>query len=1103
MRLISSICLIALTTSLWGQNNNFAIYSIEEGLAQSNVYSIVQDARGYLWMGTDAGVSRFDGNNFVTFNTKNALAGNVVRSMLEDSKGNLWFGTDEGITIYDGLKYTDITEDYGFGGSTVLSLIEDNDGNVWAGTDDGGVNRIRLKEDTIEVKNISTEFGLSSPFIFDIHEDDHGRIWLATYNGGLNILTNTNEDSVHVDASSTLLHLPTNTITDIEADADGDLWCATLDTGVFQIEFTSEGAANIRQYGFFTGAGAIWSITARSNGEIWIGTETMGVYRVYKEVEDHIEYTIYGEKEGLPPTIILAILEDDEGNMWLGSNGDGAIKFLGDVFAHYTVENGLGNNKVLNIQQDQLGGYWIATDGGGLTYMTIRDGHVDMSTLTVEDGLPSNFLNAVAIGNGENQNLWIATTKNGIVKYNGFEFFNYTRLDGLKNDRVYSIHVDRNGRVWCGTAEGISLFDGLKFRSVSMQAMLIEDDGVKAIVEGDDGIMWFGTAGALVEYAGEDSITTYDEVEGLYDKDVNALAIGRDGDIWIGTNGGGIYRFDVQREEELPISFVVGDDILSSGSVNSLYWQDATNLIVGTDKGFDRLTFNQEWEIIDYKNYDASDGFMGVECNDNALLVDESMFVWFGTVKGLTRYSPVLDQINLKPPKVHITDLKLFYKDVEWSEKGLKDEPWFNLPKETVLPYSDNHLTFYFTAISLKNSKKVRFQYMLEGRDFDWSPEGTDLKVSYSGLSPGSYVFKVKAKNADGMWSEATEFAFRIEPPWYQTTAFYIGAGVVLILLIWGFIKFRERRLKQEKMILEKKVEERTAEVVRQKEEIEAKNDEITDSINYASRIQEAILPLNDRMRELIPESFVLFKPKDIVSGDFYWMTNVERKVLFSAVDCTGHGVPGAFMSMIGTSLLNEVVNKEGHTEPAIILNEVREGIISSLKQRGAEGEQKDGMDMSLCALDINTGVLEFAGANNSLYIVRAEGTPLQGVDGTTYEPNITENGYSLFELKPNKMPVGYYTGGHVPFDNHLIQLINGDAVYSFTDGFADQFGGNNGKKFKYRPFKKLILSMQARSMKAQGNILDETIEEWRGSLEQIDDICVMGVKYGSEDKFS
>lgn len=295
-----------------------------------------------------------------------------------------------------------------------------------------------------------------------------------------------------------------------------------------------------------------------------------------------------------------------------------------------------------------------------------------------------------------------------------------------------------------------------------------------------------------------------------------------------------------------------------------------------------------------------------------------------------------------------------------------------------------------------------------------------------------------------------------------------------------ALLKMRDDLAENER-VLEQKVVERTEEVVRQKEEIQEKNQEleilykqVTDSIHYAKRIQEAILPPQELFDQLLPNSFVLYKPKDIVSGDFYWLDKKGESVFCAAVDCTGHGVPGAFMSIVGSNLLKDAVNNSDFYAPSEIMDKLNEGVTSTLHVGLTEKQTKDGMDMTLCSFDFKKMELQFAAAFNPLYLVR--------------------NG-QMIQYKADKFPVGAFVGEKRKFANNSIQLQKGDMVYIFSDGYADQFGGPKGKKFMAGTFRNLLLEVSALTASEQRKKLDDTIEMWRGHLEQVDDILIIGIK--------
>ncbi|MBU0763320.1 MAG: SpoIIE family protein phosphatase [Bacteroidetes bacterium] len=288
-------------------------------------------------------------------------------------------------------------------------------------------------------------------------------------------------------------------------------------------------------------------------------------------------------------------------------------------------------------------------------------------------------------------------------------------------------------------------------------------------------------------------------------------------------------------------------------------------------------------------------------------------------------------------------------------------------------------------------------------------------------------------------------------------------------------------------------IEKQRDTVTKQRDQIEHINTEITDSIHYAKRIQGAILPRDAYARDLLKDYFVLFRPKDIVSGDFYWMTKIEGRTVVAAADCTGHGVPGAFMSMLGAAFLNEIVNKEYITHTGVILRRLRKEIIKALQQKGQTGEQKDGMDISLCSIDMESLDFQFSGANNPLYIIRDKNAPeLSGWEGFEGDSCI------LYEIKGDKMPIAIYERMD-KFVDHELQLVKGDRLYLFTDGFADQFGGPKGKKFKYKPFKQLLLDNALNPMQEQKAVLEKSLQEWivcdGTEYEQVDDITVVGIE--------
>ncbi|MFC2115896.1 two-component regulator propeller domain-containing protein [Bacteroidota bacterium] len=1073
MRKFVSLFLLGLLTTnlnLFSQQNNFINYTVKEGLPQSSVLVIIQDSRSYLWIGTDGGgLCRFNGTDFQTFTQKKGLSGNIIRSIMEDSKGNLWIGTDNGISLYDGLKFVTINNEDGLSGKYVLKIIEDHQKNIWAATDDGGVNRIEIvQKDSFIISHITKEDGLITNFVFDIHEDQYERIWLATV-GGVEIIQ-FSEDKFNIEHLSNSFTLPDKVITSIEEDDGGSLWFGTVNSGVFRVsDFSDQSSGIITVYDTLSGMNnnMVWDISKDESDKIWVATNDGGV-NIFSS--DKIKYLT--SKHGMPSNQIYSIYQDNEKNIWMGG-ANGLCKFLGEHFSHYGKLDKLKEQNIYNIKQDNQGNLWLATYGGGLIKMCIKHEFPDFEFFTKANGLADNNITSISIN--ENNVIWFSYAQKGIGRIENTGIKNYTTADGLINDRVNCLFTDSHENLWCGTSGGISVLSKDGFFNFNLDKTDgLCDDEITTIIQDRTGDIWIGTYNGLMKYDWK-SLHSYDEAEGLFDKRIHSLVEDNTGNIWIGTFGGGLYKFDIDVNDSIPVKQVANSDFISSNNIYSLIFQNDSTLIVGTEKGFDKILLDADKKIFSIKNYNEQDGFFSIENNLNAIFKDLQDNIWFGTVSSLTRYNPHLEHFNLKPPDIYLTGIKLNYEEVNWESLGYEVQPWFNIPVDLKLAWSENNLTFQYSGINLTNPEKLKYRYMLEGLTSSMSPPTSANEVVYSGLYPGQYTFKLIAENENGIWNKKPySFNFTIEPPFWRTWWFYVIVVLSVCLIIFIYIKYREKQLILKNRELEIKVIDRTAKISRQKAIIEAKNQDITASIVYAKRIQDALLPSEKVLKENVNDCFILLKPRDIVSGDFYWVAKLNTKLIIVAADCTGHGVPGAFMSMLGISFLNEIVAKEKSYEPGKILDLLREYIISALKQQGTDSSSKDGMDIAICTIDTETNILQFAGANNPLYIVR---------DG------------ELEVIKHDRMPVAIYSIMN-NFVTHTFEIKQGDTFYIFSDGYIDQFGGPLGKKFKSKAFMDLFISIQEKDMDEQKTILENTFEKWSGNYPQVDDIVVIGIRY-------
>ena len=785
------ILLSIFSYNLFSQQYFFRNFSINDGLPQSTVYCMLQDSRGYIWMGTDGGgVCKFDGKNIQIINKANGLTGNIIRSLFEDSHGNIWIGTDNGITFYDGSKYSSISKNEDFLGSFALRIFESNNGNIWVATNDAGLYKIQ-QTDSLEITNYSVSNGLLSTFIFDIYEDTQERIWLAML-GGINILEfNDKDQSLNITKLIEYKDLPNGFITCIEPNNKGELFFGTYGAGVFKI-------TNPEKSDFFdiieieneiipTNA-TVWDILHRKNGETWIATNDYGVF----SIDELNNLSVFNKENAMETNQILDIMKDREGNLWFSSMGSGAYMFSNDELISYHKKDGIPDNNITSLYYSNNTLY-VGTNEGLAEY-EINNNSLKLSELyNKQNGLTNNKINAIA--EDQNNNVWIGTN-NGINIISNNKIKHLLKEDGLTSNKINCLFIDKTNNIWIGTEDGYNkIIDG-KIFSFTQNEGLINSE-VQTIIQDKAGRIWMGTLGGLIKLD-DATYTDYNEEEGLNELRIHSLAEDYIGNIWIGTFGGGLYKFD-QSKDSLPIKLIADKQSLSSNNIYSLVFINDTSLIIGTDKGFDYMFLDKKLELTKVINYDANDGFIGGENNLNAISKDSKGNIWFGTIGGLIKFNPNNFVTKKNLPQTYITNLKLFFENVDWNSKKTKTNKWFSLPQNLELSYNDNHITFDFSAIYFEDPQDLEYTYFLEGQSKTWSPFTNNSEVVFQGLSPGNYTFKVKAKNKYDLISSSDELSFYIKPPFYKTVWFISSCIISFIIFIVFFIRYRETKLRKDK----------------------------------------------------------------------------------------------------------------------------------------------------------------------------------------------------------------------------------------------------------------------------------------------------------------
>ncbi|MDG1477440.1 MAG: two-component regulator propeller domain-containing protein, partial [Vicingaceae bacterium] len=900
-----------------------------------------------------------------------------------------------------------------------------------------------------------------------IELDTNSNIWLATDVG---VLVKDNNNWIKTSMEN---GLPDNIIKELEFDHTGNLLIGMEEKGVAIYDISSKKIAAIPNWDF----GNLNHFLIRKEGEIWISTKRKGVVKLNYVSDSDYQYKNYQVKDGLGNNRTNNIFKDNEGNIWIPSK-EGISQFTGNLFEILNTNEGLVSNQVYSFIIDSQDRYWVASVKG----LIIMNKSVD-GTFTSQEMLSNDkYVNHTftSLYQSDDTTVWVGTYGHGVYKFNtatlDYKIFNSE--NSLSNNNVISITGD-DKNVWFSTSGGgVNYID--KFSKENEFKNYSKEDGLGSnytylAYKDSKGRVWFANEGGGVSLLENGELTT---VEGFDTLSNVVYGIVEDGlkNIWFTTANQGLIKFNGKKYQQ----FTTKEGLITN-SFNSITVDNNGNCVLASNEGI--TIYNVKTNR--FSNYREDEGVAYLEPNLNAIYKDNNGIVWISTNNGIVKYNTLANEENKPKVKVYITKKQTL-------ENNLTDST-------NILSYNENHLIFNYIGLWYKTPENIVYRYKIEGHDIDWIYAQKSLTATYSGLPPGKYVFKVEASIDQDNWKDAQpdQFYFEIEAPFWQKWWFILIAVFIIVVSFYSFMKIRVANLKKSEEKLKDEVKKRTAEISKQKDElennkdiIEQKNKDIMDSIHYAKRIQLAILPPKKFVKVHFPDSFVFFKPKDVVAGDFYWFEEWENKIYFAAADCTGHGVPGAMVSVVCNNALNRSVREYGLADPGNILCKAREIVIQEFEK--SDEEVKDGMDIALCSLEEN--VLKYAGAHNPLWLIRHKDLgPIDGVSDENVR-KFESNNFIIYEIKANKQPIGKFFDPK-PYTTHTMKVQKGDSIYIFSDGYVDQFGGKKGKKFKAKAFRELLLSIQTKSMDEQQQIITDNFISWMGDLEQIDDVCVIGVK--------
>lgn len=1130
---------------------NFRSLKNSDGLSQNSVHAIVQDRYGFIWIGTEDGLNRYDGTRFQIYKHNptdtTSISSSFVRTMLVDEAGRLWIGTDNGgLSRYnyatdDFTNYRqDPESDNTIAGNQVWDLAADPSGKLWVGTKEGlSAFDPNTKTFTNYYHEPSSYASLGTNWVRSLHVDDAGQLWVGAEPGGLHLFLSEKEQFLHFWAApSDPDGMPSNRILDIAEDGRY-LWIATYEGGL--VKFDKERRRVVRVYdeNDHPALRDVHGVLPTAN-RLWILTQDRGLLTLDLQEQTFVQYRHEGDNpRSLTGDIPLCIFQDESETIWIGTADSGLSKYNAVALKFTHIRPGRGNGiegeVTIDFAQDTAGHIWVGTNIG--LFRSRAPGTLDEGFRRWGKDNPtlrSLLANAQVITASDDGLLWVGT-RDKLIRINSQAgSYRTTKISG--GGRMLSVQAilpDSKGYLWVGTSGGLYRF---QFEEGALDVFTTEDglpgEDIKILYEDHNHSIWVGTETGLGRFnTAKNRFVSFrhdpDNVNSISNNRIFSLAEDREQRLWVGT-ANGLNRWSPT--DDSFVAFFESRTGLANSFIKGLRCDADNNLWISTNNGISRFDVSNETFV----NFSVVDGLQGLEFLPHSCLQTRQGDMLFGGTNGFNWFNPALITYNIHPPRAVITDIRVFGQSLE---SGTPDAPLSAgtmQVKSLELPSDQNAITFEFAALDFVLPEKNRVVFKLGGQDKDWRyDESGKNTVEYSSLAPGTYTFRLRASNNDGIWGSEQQLQLTITPPFWQTLTFQIIIGILLIGIFIGVYRYRVWQIERQQRLLEQQVQERTREIRQkneqleeQKEElegqkreiltqnqelekqakeiqeqhdqidqqhralkssndklqeayrdIEQKNLSITDSIRYAKTIQEAVLPTKQRIEQHFTDSFILYLPKAIVSGDFFWSVQVKDMTFVAAIDCTGHGVPGAFMSLIGNTLLNEIVNQDRIYEPDKILERLHVRIRVSLKQ--AQKANEDGMDMILCRIQKRpdgTSVVRMAGAKRPLYVYHADEHELQDWRGDRRS-----------------------IGGRQKEDKRTftatdLVLPEKSILYLTTDGFSDQISPER-KKYGSVQLKDLLFKLAPLSFAEQEHQLRHTLQKHRKEVPQIDDVTILALQ--------
>lgn len=1065
-----SLFLICVCISTNAQKLHFDNFTTKNGLLSDEVYNLHQDNNGYIWLFTNYGSMKYNGKSFELVLKNLPLTESVIYCIYENQIGQKWV-VNSNAKIYEVINdsafiiknieatSTSLKKD----GRVIYQIYLDDSLNIYAATKNDTYKF--LKKDNYRPVNLSHQMQQKTPEFYVL---EFKRAIISSWN-----MCEHNKIKFNLNDSALNTHLFYN----------------------FKLKEKLTINHTIGRY--------MPKYIKRFNGAIYITCYSKIIKLQGNQVVKEIPLNNY----------ILNFTKDKNNHLWVACYNNGLFELdeNDSIINHY-----FAKKTVNSVLIDSNNGLWISTEGSGIFYCkNLKEFHYDNTEAL---SVPIAYIKKI------DDKLFVAN-KNGIVFLEAKESFTKIHneealldnepFDITKYNTDYVLDFRHNLKLlkihgstfelsnFCSPFSSrniISLGGNTLLCARSNKVVMLSQNKIVKEIPIDfrtfycahrDGIIYIATEkGIYIIKNNAPVIPNYL----LPSRDAVVIKIIKDNlnNLWFCTRGSGLFKLTVSNQLK---QYTIANN-LPSNFVNDVSFNNDNSILLSTNKGL-FLSESANPQITKWTELYAEEVKSAVPYNDNVYLATKN-----GLIKMTSQHKKEVGSIYFNVASIAVNEIKTNQQQLQ------------------TLTYNQNNITFNVDVISYSNSIP-NVLYTLSGAKTEQGISSTQQFI-LKNLAPGSYTLTMALVTKEYQVKPFI-IPFTIVPPFWQTWWARVIVALIIIGLIWYYIKFRERKVVSEKQKLEKIVVERTTEAVNQKNEaekqkviadqqkniVEKKHKEITDSINYAERIQRSFLASKILLDQNLANYFIIFKPKDIVSGDFYWADTLPNgNFILATADSTGHGVPGAIMSILNITSLEKAV--EHLTNPAELLNHTRQTIINRLKRDGSEEGGKDGMDCSIIVFDFISpakdaihragdvvATIQIAVAHNPVWIIRLmsdESIVMSSINDTNHS-SLNSNHYTIIEIKPDKMPVGKHDKDQEPFTLHTIDVKKGDIIYTLTDGFSDQFGGSKGKKYMSNNLKELLMVNAHLPMNEQKTIIENAFNAWIGNYDQVDDVTLIGIK--------